>query len=55
VLDMAEHEPAMRELLFDCVSGRETFRKIVLRQGNVGLATRLGGLYLLDRLQHPFG
>jgi flavin-dependent dehydrogenase len=55
VLDVAEHEPAMRELLFDCVSGRETYRKIVLRQGNAGLAARLGGLYLLDRLQHPFG
>ncbi len=39
---LAQQDPALRALLFDCVSGRETYRNIVLRPGNFSLAVRVG-------------
>lgn len=41
ILRLAQQEPRLRQLLFDCVSGRETYRNIVRRRGNLGLAIRL--------------
>ncbi len=38
----AQTDAALQEVLFDCVSGRETYRNIVRRPGNVGLAVKLG-------------
>lgn len=41
ILRLAQQEPHLRQLLFDCVSGRETYRNIVCRRENLGLAGRL--------------
>jgi len=41
ILRLARQEPRLRQLLFDCVSGQETYRNIVRRRGNLGLAGRL--------------
>ena len=53
VLRLAEKDADLRGLLFDCVSGREAYRRIVLRKGNLRLALRLGAAVLLDRVWHP--
>jgi flavin-dependent dehydrogenase len=37
----AHADAALRDVLFDCVSGRDTYRRIVLRRGNPALALRL--------------
>jgi flavin-dependent dehydrogenase len=52
ILRHAAGDPALRELLFDCVSGRETFRRIVLRKGNLPLAVKLGMAALAERLRN---
>ena len=51
VVRLAGNDALLRDLLFDCVSGRETYRHIVLRKGNLRLAMRLGSALLLDRLR----
>ncbi len=51
VLRHAADDPALREILFDCVSGRDTFRRIVLRKGNLPLAVKLGLACLGERLR----
>lgn len=42
----ARRDPALRRLLFECVSGRETYRRIVLRKGNLTLSARLAAEYI---------
>jgi flavin-dependent dehydrogenase len=41
VLDLARKDAGFRQILYDCVSGRETFRHIVHRKGNFRMALRL--------------
>ncbi|MBI3945493.1 MAG: NAD(P)/FAD-dependent oxidoreductase [Armatimonadetes bacterium] len=55
VVRLAEKSPALREVLFDCVSGRESYRRIVCRRGNLPLAARLGAALVLDRVRRLFG
>jgi len=42
IIQQAERDPALRAVLFDCVSGGDTYRNIVRRPGNVRLAVKLG-------------
>jgi len=42
IIHQAECDPALQALLFDCVSGSDTYRNIVHRPGNLRLAVRLG-------------
>ncbi len=52
ILRHAAGDPTLRELLFDCVSGREMFRHIVLRKGNLSLAMKLGLAAVVERVKH---
>jgi len=36
VVDAASSSPALQQALFDCVSGRTTYRDVILRRGNLG-------------------
>jgi flavin-dependent dehydrogenase len=36
VVDAASSSPALQQALFDCVSGRTTYRDVVLRRDNLG-------------------
>jgi flavin-dependent dehydrogenase len=51
VIRQAEENPALRALLFDCVSGGDTYRNIVRRPGNVRLAVKLGLALLPEALR----
>lgn len=51
ILRAAEKDQELQELLFDCVSGRDTYRHIILRPGNLQRAARLGSMALIDRLR----
>ena len=51
ILREATRDAALRELLFDCVSGRESYRHIVRRRGNLLRALRLGLAAVVDRLR----
>jgi len=42
IIRQAERDPALRALLFDCVSGGDTYRNIVRRPGNLRLALKVG-------------
>lgn len=41
VVSLAKTDVDFRRTLYDCVSGRETYRRIILRSGNMGAAMRL--------------
>ncbi|MBI3920611.1 MAG: hypothetical protein HY318_04250, partial [Armatimonadetes bacterium] len=50
VVALAKVEPGFRTALYDCVSGRETYRRILQRPGNLRIALRLGGALLREKL-----
>lgn len=55
IIRQARTDTALREVLFDCVSGRETYRKIVCRPGNLRLGMKLALATLGEccRKPHP--
>jgi flavin-dependent dehydrogenase len=42
IIRQAECDSALRAVLFDCVSGRDTYRNIIRRPGNFSLTVKLG-------------
>ena len=50
-LRLAARDSTLRDILFDCVSGRDTYRHIVLRPGNLRLGIKLGLATLADVLR----